>query len=202
MIKIHEKIDCALKNVWKNKIVADYNNDFLLKEDTLKNSLYYHLRNYLGDGYLNRHRLRIYTEYELGKNKNGMRQRGDIVIVRLRPKIEVEDGYCLADRVEEIVSIIELKFKIDGEDIVKQDVFKMRDYIKSGKFENSQFYLGIIFEREYCKDIGSWLNKNQSKNWANGRLTELTAHYDELDGEFVSNIISHTNMNVCLNNLI
>jgi len=195
MNNIHEKIDNALKNVWRNEIVVDYNNDYLLKEDTLKNSLYFHLRNYLGDGFLNRHRLRIYTEYELGTNKEGKRQRGDIVIVRLKPKSQVEDGYYLIDRVEEIVSIIELKFKVNGEDIVRQDVFKMRDYIRSGKFSNSQFYLGIIFEREYDKSIGSWLNRNQSQNWASGKLTELTAHYDETNGEFTSNIISHTNRN-------
>ncbi|MBN2898449.1 MAG: hypothetical protein JXO44_06725 [Clostridia bacterium] len=201
MINIYSRIDKALKIIWSNEIIEDYNNDYLLKEDTMKNAVYYHLRNQLGDGYFNRHRLRIFTEYELEKNKEGKRQRGDIVIVKLKPKSEVEDGYNLSDRVEEVVAIIELKFKIGGEDVIKDDVFKMRDYIRSGKYENCQYYLGIIYEREYSKEIGSWLTKNQSKNWAQNRLTELTAHYDEEDGQFISNIISYTNMNIELNTL-
>lgn len=191
--KLHMKIDSVIKKIWNDNILKDYNDDFLLKEDTLKNSFYFHLRNELGDGFFKYHRLRIFTEYELGENKAGKRQRGDVVIVRLKPLCEIDDFYYLGNRVEDVITIIELKYKVNAEKEIKKDVFKIRDYIHSKKYPNCQFYLGILFEQSYSLERGSWLKKNQKENWAFGKLTELTGHYDENGNTFISDIISHNN---------
>lgn len=76
-----EKIDRTIKELWKQDILKDCNSHFAYHEDTLKNAFYYHLRRRLGDGYLIRHRLRIFTEYYLSDNN-----RADIAIVKLKPK--------------------------------------------------------------------------------------------------------------------
>jgi hypothetical protein len=186
-----EIIDSALKKIWRDDIISDYDNDFLFKEDTLKNSLYYHLRNELGDGFLKHNLLRVYTEYDLGVDDNGMRQIADIAIVKMLPLSEMEDGYSLWDRVDEVVTIIELKYKRFEGEAFYDDVYKMKSYIKSGKLDSCQFYLGFVCEDEYINSEASWLHNSQSRNWAKDRLTELTAHYDSETGEFVSNIVSH-----------
>lgn len=41
---LQEVIDRVIKEVWVLNISKDYKSFFLLKEDTLKNALYYHLR--------------------------------------------------------------------------------------------------------------------------------------------------------------
>jgi hypothetical protein len=77
-----KKIDGAIKAVWKNNIKHDYKKDHLLKEDTLKNSFYFHLRKKLGNRYLEDNNIRIYTEFnehDLKKTK----LRADIVIVEI-----------------------------------------------------------------------------------------------------------------------
>ena len=44
---IIQVIDEAIVSIWEHEIKADYENGWLLKEDTLKNALYFHLRNRL-----------------------------------------------------------------------------------------------------------------------------------------------------------
>ncbi len=36
---VTDRIDSVLKKVWKKEIIDDYKNDFLFKEDTLKNNV-------------------------------------------------------------------------------------------------------------------------------------------------------------------
>lgn len=192
--RINQRIDKALKKIWAENIIPDYNKDYLLKEDTLKNSIYYHLRNELGDGFLDRNRLRIYTEYYLGENKNKKRQIADIAIVQLKLLNDMNDGYMIKDRVENIITIMELKFKGNTEKHFRDDVKKIKEYTRIKKCRDSKFYLGFIYEATYSTDIGSWLYKSQSENWAHNKVTELTAHYDEETEEFVSNIICHPNV--------
>ena len=47
-VEIMRIIDEAIKSIWVNEIRNDYENRRLLKEDTLKNALYFHLRNRIG----------------------------------------------------------------------------------------------------------------------------------------------------------
>lgn len=55
-------IDEAIKSIWVNEIRNDYENRRLLKEDTLKNALYFHLRNRIG-WLCDECDLRIFTEF-------------------------------------------------------------------------------------------------------------------------------------------
>lgn len=59
--EIMQIIDEAIKSVWVNEIRNDYENKRLLKEDTLKNAMYFHLRNRIG-WLCDECDLRIFTE--------------------------------------------------------------------------------------------------------------------------------------------
>lgn len=188
-----EHIDMAIKMVWKEDILRDYNNDFILKEDSLKNSFYHHLRNRLSDGFMTQNKIRIFTEYYL-KNE----ERADLAIVQLKSKNEMgNDGYYLKDRVEEILAVIELKYKDDGcgPDPFLKDVEKVRKYIRLRSFQQCQFYLGFIHETDYSVQETSWLSKRQQESWANGRLTELSAFTETESGKFDVKIISYNKLN-------
>lgn len=192
-----KQIDLAIKMVWKEDILKDYHNHFILKEDSLKNAFYHHLRLRLGDGFLTRHRVRIYTEYYLRNN-----ERADLAIVRLRPKKEmVSQDYHLKERVDEILAIIELKHKGDtcGLDPFLQDVEKVKRYIGLKSYMTCQFYLGFIHETEYSIEETSWLSKRQQKSWAAGRLTELSAFYEVESGKFDMKVITYNNLNLMPN---
>lgn len=60
--KIIKIIDETIKAIWKNEIAEDYKKHWLLKEDTLKNAFYFHLRNQL-DELLCNNDIRIFTEF-------------------------------------------------------------------------------------------------------------------------------------------
>lgn len=75
--KIYKEVDSAIKRVWLEDIKEDYLRHSLLKEDSLKNAFYYHLRRRLGDHYLLDNHLRIYTEFYY------MGLRADLVVVKL-----------------------------------------------------------------------------------------------------------------------
>ena len=195
-----DRIDRAIKLVWKEDILRDYNNHFILKEDAFKNAFYHHLRLRLGDGFLTRHRVRIFTEYYLRNN-----ERADLAIVRLLPKKEmVAQDYHLKDRVDEILAVIELKHKANscGSNPFLQDVNKVKKYIGLKSYMTCQFYLGFIHETEYSIEETSWLSKKQQESWAIGRLTELSAFYEEEFGNMEMKVISYNKWNSELNTKI
>lgn len=78
-------IDNAIKKIWCKEIKMDYENYSLLKEDSLKNSFYYHLRTKLTDSFLQENNMRIYTEFYL----NGIR--ADLVIAKICVTIPVKE---------------------------------------------------------------------------------------------------------------
>ncbi|MEQ6391395.1 hypothetical protein RZN22_19220, partial [Bacillaceae bacterium S4-13-58] len=61
-MEMQKVIDRAIKNVWNSNIPRDYQSFYLLKEDSLKNALYYHLRTKLHD-FLETNNIRIFTEF-------------------------------------------------------------------------------------------------------------------------------------------
>ncbi len=173
---IKKKIDGAIKDVWKNNIKHDYKKDHLLKEDTLKNSFYCHLRKKLGNKYLEDNNIRIYTEFnehDLKKTK----LRADIVIVEIKKDY---DGY-LGDAVKSIIAIIELKYQphYASYNVFYKDVEKTKNYIRTFKIE-SLFYLGFIHEKKHVRNT-EWLDGRQTANWANEKVTILSAN--EWDGD-------------------
>lgn len=166
------KIDRAIKEIWRNNISKDYWNDHLLKEDTLKNSFYYHLRRKLGTQFLEENNIRIYTEFCDGDLKEtGFR--ADIAIVELSKD---PNGY-LGDNIESSIAIIELKFggtyKADCN--YYDDINKIRGYIRDCRID-CLYYLGFIAEKEYENPY--WLDGRQTNNWADKRVTVLSANLD------------------------
>lgn len=179
-------IDKIIKDIWLNGIAKDYAEHHLLKEDCLKNSFYYHLRTRLAD-VMNEHNIRIFTEYYLPE----LGYRADIAIVIIDPEIEDEH---LQDMVTDVLAIIELKYKSGYskgiEQEIKNDVWKIQDYIKIGRMD-CQFYLAVIYETE-CWAF-NWLDKRQTNNWAANRVTELDAGF--IDGKMKFEVNSYNGLN-------
>jgi hypothetical protein len=74
-------IDRTIVDIWENEIKSDYECGWLLKEDTLKNALYFHLRSKLGKVFENND-VRIFTEFTDDKFK-GTGCRPDMIIARV-----------------------------------------------------------------------------------------------------------------------
>ena len=180
-----KEIDRAVKEIWLNEVVNDYDDGFLFKEDSLKCCLYYHLRNRL-EKLLKDNNLRIYPEFYFSE----LKYRADIAIVEMDPKSE---ALYLRDRVKDVVAIFELKY--DGGNaegtaaVIKNDVWKIKDYIQKGKLL-CQYYFAVIYETE-CYAL-NWLDKRNT--WAKGYVTELDAGL--LDGEMWFEVHAYNDMNM------
>ena len=175
--KIINQIDAALKYIWEYDIKQDYDNSYLLKEDTLKNALYFHLRNKLG-ALLEKYNLRIYTEFTDDVFK-GTSCRPDIVIAQINPKSE--ECY-LGKRVTKAVAIIEIKFQSDSYSAIKNienDYDKIRWYVDNLS-SDGKYYMATIWEAE--DNATTWIRKNAA--WAKGKLTELNASYENDEMRF------------------
>lgn len=176
-------IDNAIKEIWCNNIKSDYENFSLLKEDTLKNSFYFHLRNKLTDRFLEENRLKIYTEYY----HDGLR--ADLVIAKLCE----EPGFNghLRNDVKDILAVVEMKYKYDANvDPFKKDIVKVKNYIKNLDYKNCLYYLAFIHEVENPSKEYSWVSKRDLK-WANSKVTELNAYFIEGEESPFFNVISH-----------
>ncbi len=172
--KVIEEIHNTIKYVWEFDIPNDYNNKLLLKEDTLKNSLYFHIRTRLGT-LLEKYNIMIFTEFNTDKFRH-TGYRADMVIAQ----INLDKTYheFLGDCIENFISIIEIKFKGDfktAPDIIKKDYIKTQKYIKSlGLGDNCHYYVATIWE---CYPDSKWWIDKDTK-WAKGKLTELNADFD------------------------
>lgn len=182
------KLDKIIKEVWNEDIKVDYNNHYLLLEDSLKCAFYYHLRNKLGDGWLKANRLRIVPEYHLC---NGYR--ADLAIVKLVKKDERNRKH-LSDCVESILTIIELKHKSAQ---VINPFYEDRDklYLYSKEYPQAQLYVGFIHEDYYNENNSSWFDGRQTKNWAKGRVCELLGYWSEDNETFITEVKSYNNLN-------
>jgi hypothetical protein len=195
---IMKQIDYAIKVAWLQDISHDYEESSILKEDSLKNALYYHLRRRL-DSLLHMENIRIYTEYnESSLKSNNMR--ADIAIVELDSKSE---EYYLGNRVNKVLAIIELKFQPNGSanaSYIAQDVQKIKSYKSVKELDNCQYYLGFIHEHSYC-ERSCWLDGRQTSKWANGCVTELDAcRYDGFkENQMAFSVYSYNRLNSELN---
>lgn len=163
-------IDKAIKEIWVNEVKRDYEEDYLLKEDSLKNSLYYHLRSKL-EAVLRENNLRIFPEYYFPD----LKYRADLAIVQMDVESE---NYYLKDRVKDVVAILELKYVNASnndeatEQWIMDDIRKFKRYIQEGNID-AQFYFAVIYENE--RTTLNWMDKRSSNHWAKGRVTELDA---------------------------
>jgi hypothetical protein len=164
-------IDRAVKEIWLYDIAGDYEKHYLLKEDTLKNSFYFHLRRRLGERFLEYNKLRIFTEFNDGELK-GRGFRADIAIVSINPDFI---GYWGDDPANKIVALFELKYTRNV-NALYSDIEKTKNYIRELKIADCLFYLGFIEENQYPNR--RWLDARQTKNWANGKVTVLSASFE------------------------
>ncbi|MFT9847780.1 hypothetical protein [Aneurinibacillus sp. REN35] len=191
--EVVQLIDKCIKETWLYDISRDYHNFFLLKEDTLKNAFYYHLRRRLGDGFFEQNHLRIFTEYQYGS------ERIDLVIAQLNEKSE--EGGHLQNKVNNLVAAIEMKYKGSTSDIpFLQDVQKVLRFIKEDPAGSCQVYLAFIQEVEFYDWTveHSWLSIREQKQ-TRGRLTELTHFWGSEIDKPRWNVRSYNGLNSALN---
>lgn len=168
--EIESIVDKTIKEIWENEIPKDYESGWLLKEDTLKNSLYFHLRNKLGKVF-EENNIRIFTEFTDDKFK-GKHKRPDMVIAKVLSE-QVSDYW--GKDVKECLAVIEIKFKNGYKS--SEDIFNDYEKLKYYKTElgvDCKLYMATIWE---CEDgETNWERKNSA--WAKNTLTELNASYD------------------------
>ena len=191
---VMKQVDYAIKMAWLEDVSNDYRESYLIKEDSLKNALYFHVRKRL-DNLFQMYNLRMYTEYnETNLKANNMR--ADIAIVEIEPD---SGKYYLGDRVRKVLAIIELKY---GSSVgyMAQDIEKLKRYRAIKELDGCQYYLGILNEATYDKR-SFWLNGHQTNNWAKGYVTELDAcRYAEYkEGSTAFSVYSYNTFNPQLN---
>ena len=167
--EIIQIIDEAIKSIWVNEIRNDYEKKRLLKEDTLKNAMYFHLRNRVG-WLCDECNVRIFTEFTDWKFKH-TRKIPDMVVA----KVDIEsDASYWGDAVTECLAVIELKFKssFTASQDIYDDYDKLRYYIEKLGVK-CKLYMATIWE--YEDDETAWENENNK--WAKDKLVELNASY-------------------------
>ena len=169
--KVIKEIHNTIKYVWEYDILNDYNKSMLLKEDTLKNSLYFHIRTRLG-ALLEQYNIMIFTEFNTDKfRKLGFR--ADMVIAQI--DLDKANEIFLGDCIEKYISVIEIKFKADfckAAEYIYNDYIKTKEYIKNfGLDEMCRYYVATIW---VCYPDSKWWLEKDTK-WAKGKLTELNA---------------------------
>lgn len=165
---IAQTIEETIISVWKNEIQNDYEKLWLLKEDSLKNALYFHLRTHLEE-LLSENDIRIFTEFTDYKFKHSG-YRPDMVIAKIDPHADV--AYW-GDAVTECIAVIELKYKTGfaANEEIYADYNKLEHYVGTLGV-NSKLYMATIWECE--DDESAWL---QDAEWAAGKVVELNASY-------------------------
>lgn len=160
--EIIEKINLTIKRIWKYDISKDYNNGWLLKEDTLKNAFYFHLRRHLGK-FFDENNIRVYTEFSDDKFK-GTHCRPDMVIAKVNYNEEELD----------YIAVIEFKYKkgFTASNDIYADFKKLRKYANNFHI-GCKLYMATIWE--YEDDETSW--EPEKNKWAKDKLVELNASY-------------------------
>ena len=168
--KLIRIIDKTIKNIWENEIADDYDDGWLLKEDTLKNSFYFHLRTKLGKIF-DENDIRIFTEFTDDKFR-GSGCIPDMVIAKV--DFDKDERYY-GDYIEECLCVIEFKYKtgFSSADVIYKDYEKMCKYVKELDV-NCKLYMATIWE--YEDKPTNWTRKNAA--WAKNLLTELNASYE------------------------
>lgn len=171
--KVLKEIHNTIKYIWEYDIPRDYENKVLLKEDTFKNSLYFHIRTRL-ESLLEKYNIMIFTEFNTDKfRKTG--NRADLILAKMDFD---SDNDFWGDCVDEYVAVFELKFKGDylfAPNEIIRDYEKTKQYIESMNLgENCHYYIATIWE---CyPDSKWWIDKDT--NWAKNKLTELNADFN------------------------
>lgn len=146
-----------IRVVWEKDIPKDYNKKYLLLEDSLKNSFYFHLRRRITDDDLKANDVRIYPEFYL--KSDNYKRRADIAVVKLNKRDECH----LRDCVQQVLAIIEFKYKNKTVkySLILEDIDKLEKYCKNNK--ECLLFFAFVHEDEI---EGKTLReaKNRAKN--------------------------------------
>lgn len=176
--EIMQIIDEAIRSIWEKEIKHDYDKNWIMNEDGLKTSLYFHLRKRL-EPILAENDLRIFTEFKDAEFYNsGFRPDMAIAWINMN-----SDAECWRDAVTDCVAVIELKFKsgFHDKEAIYADYEKLKAYIENLKL-SCRLYMATIWECE--DDKTTWIRKNAA--WAKEKVTELNASltWGEQDSQF------------------
>lgn len=130
--EIKNQIEEQIKNVLK-WVLDDYNQDLFYREDDLKNSLYYHIKNNKNIEWY------VYTEFKINEKK------ADLVITNKK----IYNSDSKGDKIKSIEAIFELKYTKNYEKAIEDDLKKIKDYYKikdSNKIINFKKYFLMIYE--------------------------------------------------------
>ncbi len=169
---IYRKVHQTIKEVWLCDIKNDYNNYFLLKEDTLKNAIYYHLRNRLGDTFIKENHLAIFTEYKIDTG-----QKIDLVVVEI-DAIKAKTSY-LGDCVKKVIAVIEIKYKgkYASDEIFNKDINKILGYSKVFRDVDSKLYVAFVREKYFSSDNVTYFLPDNKKTLAKNKIVEMLAYW-------------------------
>ena len=167
---VTKEIDRVIKEIWMKNIPKDFNEDYLINEDSLKMAQCYHMRRKLS-ALLKENNLRIYTE----KYFPEMRKKPDIIIAEVKKEYKENNLYD-SIHPENVAALIELKFKGDMSQStanwIREDLKKLKEYANYSGL-SCPLYFGVIYEVD-CEWL-HWFDKRSTTNWAAGRVTELDA---------------------------
>lgn len=167
-LDVIQVIDEVIISIWQHEIKADYEAGWLLKENTLKNALYFHLRSKLGKLFVEND-IRIFTEFTDWKFKHSG-YRPDMVIARVNT--DSDESYW-GDAATNCLAVIELKYKtgFNASEEIYADYDKLRYYVETLGID-SKLYMATIWE--YEDDETAWA---EDADWLRDRVTELNASY-------------------------
>ncbi len=165
--------------IWENLIQKDYEQSYILNEDTLKSVLCYHLRNEI-EKHPEFENYRVYTEcthFDFMKLTN---MRPDIIIAKIVPK------KCDGEKIwiNDILAIFELKYLSNSaEKPVYRDIDKFKKYIKQFDMYNKcKYYVVAITPYEFNQP--NWIDDDLKKySWTKGKVIELNGY--KKNGEMV-----------------
>jgi len=175
MNKRINKLDITIKKIWEVDVSNDYAHNLILNEDTLKNVMYFYLRNCF-ENTPEFEDFCIFTECT-HYGFSALNYTPDMVVVDTKT--------------DKIVAVFELKYKSRNcyhvVDLVKYDFYKLKEYMRSLDTVHSdcQYYIAAITLGEF--DRANWID-GRSK-WANGKVAELIA--DESEGTVKFQVVPH-----------
>ncbi len=180
--EMRKRIKEIVKHIWVNEIKNDYDRNLLIGEDSFKNVLFSHLREYLKYE-IELDNIRIYTEYYIKDAKS----KADLVIGYLNPYTLKEldrtrKSYCTKEAVEPI-AIFELKYKSYSgadNDIINDFIKVQEKYMQADDLPKCDYYLAHI--SEYELDELFYVEKSKKQNHY---IIELAAMWSEEEQDLI-----------------
>lgn len=181
---LKDRIRDVSRYIWMNEIKRELESDMLIGEDSLKNSFYFHLRNYMKYE-IERDNLRLYTGYYVKQAS----EKADIVIAHLNKeklremKNDAENTYFGPSEALEILSVYRFRYQnyAGGADEFRADIKAVKEkFSAAGELSGCEYYLGFISEYFYAQY--SWVDSYDSEKYG---INELTAVWDEEENALI-----------------